>query len=191
MFSLYPSCSGGAHCQEDQPASNPSAPSQPACSTGAQSPIRALLWADLVACPREGKKSGPSSRYSIQCRSQENQDTESALQGCSLISPTPSPCLLVILVRRPWQFLVPLPSASLLAFLSPVHNSAGATGQQKAAVTEGMPLTHPDSPLRNLSLASCSRGLNHTNQKPSCLALSLPHPKGPGSRRSWPSFHIG
>ena len=47
MFSLHPSCSGGAHCQEDQPASGSSAPSQPVCSTGAQSPIRSLLWAEL------------------------------------------------------------------------------------------------------------------------------------------------
>lgn len=89
-----------------------------------RAPLGLYYGLSLVACPRGGQKSGPSSRYSIQCRSQERiQDAESALQGCSLlISPTPSPCLLVILVQTPLAVSRPSSFASSLPAVSPVHN---------------------------------------------------------------------
>lgn len=157
-----PSCSGGAHCQED--CSRPPAhqhPSQPACSTGAQSPIRALLWAELGGMSKGRAEEWPqfTGTASSAAHKKESRMLSLPCKDALLISPTPSPCLLVILVQTPWHFLFPLPSPPPSCPLRAQYTmSAGATGPQKAAVpTEGMPLTHPDSPLRNLSLASCSR----------------------------------
>lgn len=91
-------------------ASGSSAPSQPAYACRLRAPVGLYYGLSLVACQGEAEE-WPSSRYSIQCRSQKESRMLSLPCKDALCSwPTPSPCLLVILSRRPWQFLVPLPS---------------------------------------------------------------------------------